>query len=948
MMKKTILRSCFCVMLLSLWAASVGAQTTPIVIENTLFRYEIAPDGRNIAFSDKATGANLLSADKPTYCIAAVTADGTQNPVGVTFDQGILAARFTPDGAVKAEVRVTVQPQWIKFEVVAVSDAVTQLNLLDMPLTTTGTLADPFAACAMALDLQTNIAPVPGPQKHLLAQCYREFGLEGAETAIVAAPVAQLRDIMKEVVAAAPDLPQPAPGTQPIGGPWALDAEAGRGSYLFDFGALTEETVDQWIETVKKLGLNQIDFHTGTSLRFGDCAPNPKLFPRGRASVKAVIDRLHAAGISAGLHTYAFFIAKDAPYITPVPDSRLGKAATLTLAADLSADANALLTEESTEKMSTITGFFVHNSVTLQIDDELITFNGVNKAAPFGFAECTRGAYGTKAAVHAKGAKVHHLKECFGLFTPDANSTMLAEVAENTASTFNECGFDMIYLDALDGEGILGGSDKAWHYGSKFVFEIAKRLKKPALFEMSTFHHHLWYVRARMGAWDHPARSHKRFIDLHVAANQEGAGMYLPMNLGWWAVKTWGEDPQTEPTYPDDIEYLMGKCLGNDMSLSLMGVNPDTLKSVPAYQRLAPIIQQYEDLRHTDYFLESVKKRLRVPGDEFTLEHTADNAWRFRQVIYDKHKVTGMEEAEKTWTVNNRFGNQPIQLRIEPLYSVAPYDAPNAVVLADLAAEQAAFTSEGATGVSMTLSGTNDDVKAGGASGCVLASNTVAEPNGAWARLVRKYEPVVNAKDQQAIGVWVKGAGSGAVINLQKRSPEHTTFGGLGDHYIKDDFTGWRYFEMVEPEAANIANYRWPYSGSAYGIYRETVDPAQIEKLSVWMNMLPKGQEARVLLSPIKALPLVKQKLVNPSITIGAKTITFPVELETGYTIEFRSMDDCKVYGHKGELIAEIKPEGSVPELVAGDNTVSFGCSVPADGLRPRAYVTLSVKGDLI
>ena len=38
--------------------------------------------------------------------------------------------------------------------------------------------------------------------------------------------------------------------------------------------------------------------------------------------------RINAAGISAGLHTYAFFIAKDCPWVTPVPDRRLASDAT--------------------------------------------------------------------------------------------------------------------------------------------------------------------------------------------------------------------------------------------------------------------------------------------------------------------------------------------------------------------------------------------------------------------------------------------------------------------------------------------------------------------------------------------------------------------------------------------------------------------------------------------
>ena len=71
---------------------------------------------------------------------------------------------------------------------------------------------------------------------------------------------------------------------------------------------------------------------------------------------------------------------------------------------------------------------------------------------PYAFTSCARGAYGTRAEAHAQGAKVHHLKECFGLFLPDVNSTLFSEVAAKTAETFNECGFDMMYLDALDGD----------------------------------------------------------------------------------------------------------------------------------------------------------------------------------------------------------------------------------------------------------------------------------------------------------------------------------------------------------------------------------------------------------------------------------------------------------------------------------------------------------------
>ena len=49
---------------------------------------------------------------------------------------------------------------------------------------------------------------------------------------------------------------------------------------------------------------------------------------------------------------------------------------------------------------------------------------------PYGFTNCQRGAWGTRVAPHAKGAKVHHLKECFGLFVPDGDTRTLAEYTD--------------------------------------------------------------------------------------------------------------------------------------------------------------------------------------------------------------------------------------------------------------------------------------------------------------------------------------------------------------------------------------------------------------------------------------------------------------------------------------------------------------------------------------
>jgi len=630
------------------------AATETIVLSNEHARIEIGPDGRCQSFREKASGEDLCEKNEPVLHVFAKRGELAISSCRLSGER----LSFELDGGAQAVVRVRSLARHFLWEVEsAEGDGIDHIVFASFRLKPSAPNA--LATCMLALNVDTNVPELPRANERLRAYAHAKLGLNRGAAALIACPPDQLRSAMQDVVSAAPELPH-----SPIGGPWALDAEINRGSYVFNFGGLSEQTADDWIALAKALGFNQIDFHGGGSFRFGDCRPNPATYPNGRASLKAVVDRLHAAGIKAGLHTYAFFIAKDCPWVTPVPDPRLAKDAFFTLDADISAEADFVPTQEPTTSMSAITGFFVRNSVTLQIDDELITYNGVSKEAPFAFTGCKRGAYGTKPAAHAKGARVAHLKECFGLFVPDPETTLFGEVAAATADTFNECGFDMIYLDALDGEDTLGGGEWGWHYGSKFVFEIWKRLQRPALQEMSTFHHHLWFVRSRMGAWDHPTRSHKKFIDLHVAANQSNRKMILPGELGWWAVKTWG-GAQTEPTFFDDIEYLCCKAIGTGDGLALMGVDPSNIKSNPTLSRLSAIFKSFEELRHAGHFSEAVRKQMAKPDTEFTLSALSDGTPAVRPVRYVRHKFTGADEVRRTDAVHPHRGSdvqRPVRL----------------------------------------------------------------------------------------------------------------------------------------------------------------------------------------------------------------------------------------------------------------------------------------------
>jgi len=677
-----------------------------------------------------------------------------------------------------------------------------------------------------------------------------------------------------------------------------------------------DSNVDEWIAMARNIGVTQIDHHGGRSFfRFGDFVLNPDKWPKGWDTYRRIVKRLHEAGIGSIFHTYAFFIDKQSKYVSPVPDKRLDAFRTFTLAEALASDAMEITVNESTRGMTTVTGFFEHNSVILHIGDELIIFGAVSQEPPWRFTKVQRGAFGTKAAAHKKGAKARHLKECFGLLVPDSESSLFAGIAKNHAEIVNSCGFDGIYLDAIDGSSILRGGDECWYWADKFVFEIQKHLKKPVGMEMSAMWHHSWQFRTRWQAWDYPRRGHKRFIDIHAAS--VNSGLLLPLHLGWWNFQEFNP-PQVEPTYHDVIEYLGAKLIGWDAGISLTGaIDRDRLAAVPLFRRTVDILRTCEELRRGNAFDETVKAKLREPGKEFSLFRDGSGEWRFRPAHYESHTASCSEPWSLSWTATNPFSEQPMKFRLEALMAAGSYDDANNIVLAKLS-EPSQFVGppRAANGVTASLARTPDGL---GQAGIFTATNSGKVPrNAAWVRVDRKFEPCLNLEEHQAIGVWVKGDGRGQIFAIRLESPRHISYGAVADRYITVDFIGRRLFTLVETESARWSNYVWNDGKWLYNVYRETIDFSKVESVSIWYNNLPKDKQAECIIGPIKALPMVICTVKNAAVTINGKTIIVPVEMQSGSYLEFSASNDCVLYGPKGEVVTKVTTDGAIPVLSAG------------------------------
>ncbi|MDD3546145.1 MAG: hypothetical protein PHG96_12440 [Kiritimatiellae bacterium] len=963
--------------MLSFGAVAVGGfaqpsfSNTALTLENRFVKYVIGRDGRNLTFTGKQTGIDYIEGCPRSACAQVKKNGRVYDASAVSYADGRMTVKFGRS-RVSAVIKVEIQSHYFVFEVESIAGAADELVFVNLPTTLPVKADELFSAGTLALNLQTNVEELPGPQQHLWAACYRRFGFIGAQSGLIACPYADMREALKAMVGAAPGMPH-----SPLGGPWAMDSNLPYGSYLF--GAPTEKTVDSWIELCRALGFTQIDFCG--SLNYGDYEPFPALYPKGRRSVKAVTDKLHAAGILAGLHTMSFSISKRCAWVTPVPDPRLAKERSYTLANDIGAGDVDLRVDEPTTGLPQYITYFIRRSMTVQIDDELIEYGVVNNARPYGVGKCRRGACGTRPAPHAKGAKVHHLKECWGCFLPDGDSTLFGEVANRIATVINECGFDFTYLDGLDGAHVIGGEENRWHYGTKFAFEVYKRFTRPTMMEMATFHHHLWFVRSRLQAWDHAVRGHKKFIDIHCESNEGCRRIFMPRHLGWSRVLAW-VDSTHDVTFDDDVEYMWCKGLGTDSSYSLQIVTPDMYAKEPWLHQVAPLIKRYETLRQQKYFPEAVKAKLREPGAEFTLRQAPDGEWEFLPRQYARHKVEAVDGVTNVWRFENKFGPQPVKLRIQALMAAGPYDAADNIVLADfqkpdefnerepteiiLNSGKTYSYQAAAPGLTGDIKPSSAPVKAGPVSGCWTAKNSgsskrvrasapgdryslfdhaerIYRPQqGSWLRMGKTFAAPLDLSKHQGMGVWIYGDGKGEVMNFQLGAPK--PFEAHADHYVTVDFTGWRYFEFVEPESERFEDFSWPYGRCIYSQYRETLGFRNVEWLHLWYNHVPVRQKVTCYLSPVKALPLVKNTIRKPTVTVGGRTVMFPVEIESGCYLECYGRDDCRLYGPKRELIRHVKPEGELPLLAAGDNAMTFGCA--ASATRSRANVTVITQGE--
>ncbi|MBI5833932.1 MAG: hypothetical protein HZB16_16690 [Armatimonadetes bacterium] len=902
-----------------------------VTLETRSARLLLDQRGRVVGLVDRATGRD--HGGQPAVDFVSIRRGGTTfRPSACGYRDGVLSFTFGRSG-VSARVKVTDRGRYLVCELLSVSDPQVEQVVFGRvafagakrsSASVAWAVNADFAAATVPLNLQVEAAVQGGEPAVLTPRCERRYGLVGAKVALVACPQAAIRSVLQDVVRAE-GLPY-----SPLGGPFALDAPENRGSYVF--ATISEANVDEWIALARRGGFAEIHFHPWWRT-MGHYEPNPALFPHGLAGLAQVVAKVHAAGLKAGMHTLTGCIQVDDPWVAPVPDKRLAKDAHFTLAGDIGPNDKVIPTVERPEGLETFWSDMSTGN-TIQIGDEIIAYSGIASQPPYGFNGCTRGRWGTRPAAHAQGDATDHLLASYCCYIPDEGSTLVDELAARIAEVYNTCGFDMIYMDGSEGM-------KTAHAVAVMKQAIFRRLKGRVLVESSSGSWGAWPFHSRVGAWDHPLWGYNRFTDLHCAELATYAtGEMLPGHMGWWVLN--GPSADHAGMFPEDMEYFAGKCLGWDHSSSLQGIEAGPTPPNARQDEYLALLGRYERLRLDRAFAPQVLARLRAPGEQFRLAPAAGGAWQLRPTDYAHHRVTALDDGSGRWQVINRHAAQPLRLRIEALYAVQPYDSPDGVLVTDFTRPER-FTPQ-AAGATQSLTTATEPARAGSVSGRLTATNTTAERRGAWTKLAQAFTPPLNMSACGALGVWIHGDGKGELLNLQLNNTRED-YTAWDDHYVDIDFVGWRYVELLlrERDAQRHQDYFWPYGG-ACEVGRSPLVRGRVGAFNLWANNLPPGEPITCYLSAVRALPVLKVKLTNPTVTVAGQALSFPVTLESGQYLEYEGTGEATMRDERGAVIAHVTPRGVVPSLAPGTNALTFAAEAPA-GVRARAQVTVISEG---
>ncbi len=613
----------------------------PIVLENTAFRLVLNERGEAESLIDKATSRELL-AEKNRPFFTVTEARPHLNEVKLSrpnkrmtcravslrqeSESLIVGFEYAPYEAV---IAVTVAERYITFTLTELRALVGEFNGLSttpLPIEvgiirlSVRSLSSFGEWLNVLFDEKTAVAVVAANPfaridsddrddfRILTADAVKDVKLCGTSASLIVSEKAELLTAIDELEAA-------------YGLPHGVKSRRAdtinRSIYWSD--DITPENVDYHIEKAKRGGFSMMLLYYKSFIDdrvFGQsyayCGEYDRFrpeYPNGRADLRSVLSKIHAAGITPGMHILHSHIGIKTHYVTPIADPRLGCVRIFTLARPLSLVDDTVYVEQNPE------GCYSENDCrVLRFGGEILHYESYTTEPPYRFVGCKRGHYDTIVTEHPRGEIGGQLDISeFGASSIyiDQNTDLQDEIADKLSELY-ACGFRFVYFDGS--EGVNAPYD--FHVANAQYRVYRKLSPEPIFCEGAARSHFGWHMLSGGNAFDtFPAEVFKEKIVEHPL--EEAPRMqndFTRLNFGWWG--HW--QPQDAPIQPDMYEFATSRAAAWDCPGTLITF-PHMLENNPRIEDCLEVLRRWEYVRKEKLLTTAQKEALKDPATEHIL-----------------------------------------------------------------------------------------------------------------------------------------------------------------------------------------------------------------------------------------------------------------------------------------------------------------------------------------
>ncbi len=377
---------------------------------------------------------------------------------------------------------------------------------------------------------------------------------------------------------------------------------------------LTPESVDEHIKYAKMGGFScMLVYYEGICSEVNDdviydsCGDYSisKPYANSYDELKAVIDKIKAAGITPGFHFLHTHIGKATKYITPVVDPRLNIIEYYTLTKSLGIDDDKIYVAQNPKN-----ALKHENRRVLKFGGELMYYDGFSTEPPYHFYGVKRGYWDTTVTPHEAGiiGGIFDVSEyCANSAYIDQNTDLQDEIADDIAKIY-DLGFEFIYFDGSE------GTNKPYEYHvPNAQYRVIKKLAtSPKFCEGAAKAHFNWHFLSGANAFDIFATDmFKRMIDVHPLTESEFMCQdFTRLNFGWWAFY--------DDTRRDIYEYGTSHAHGWNSPATIQS-NLERFNNHARVADIFEVMRRWEDVRKNNLLTPEQQELIKVPGKEYTL-----------------------------------------------------------------------------------------------------------------------------------------------------------------------------------------------------------------------------------------------------------------------------------------------------------------------------------------